>query len=287
VLLTAYETPELISQASTVGALAYLVKPSNAQEIERTITISLARFADIMALRRIKDDLQTRNEELDTFGHMVAHGLQSPLSLIRGYIHLLKAQARLPEELDGYLNIIARNGQKMGTIIQELLVLASVHKAEVELKPLNMGRIVAEAQQRLSSMIGEYQAQLSIPSAWPTALGHSVWVEEVWINYLSNAIKYGGRPPHLQLGATAQSDGQVRFWIRDNGPGFKPADREHLFVPFSKLSQLQFEGHGLGLAVVRHIVEKLGGRVGAESEGGSGKGSLFFFTLPSAGHREA
>lgn len=285
VLLTAYETPELISQASAVGASAYLVKPPNAQEIERTITISLARFADMMALRRLGDELQTRNEELDAFAQMVAHDLQSPLSLIKGYIHLLKAQARLPEELESYANIIARNGQKMGTIIKELLVLVSVHKAEVELKPLNMGRIVAEAQQRLSYLIEEYRAQISIPGAWPTALGHAPWVEEVWINYLSNAIKYGGRPPHIQLGATAQSDGQVRFWIRDNGKGVSPADQEQLFIPFSKLNQLQLEGHGLGLSIVHYIIEKLGGRVGVESEGIGGKGSLFFFTLPSAEHQ--
>jgi signal transduction histidine kinase len=240
----------------------------------------------MMALRRLRDDLQIRNEELDAFAHMVAHDLQSPLGLIKGYAHLLKTQARLSEELEEYLNIIARNGQKMGTIIKELLVLASVHKAEVELKPLNMGRIVAEAQQRLSYMIEEYQAQISIPSAWPTALGHAPWVEEVWMNYLSNAIKYGGQPPRLQLGATAQSDGQVRFWIRDNGKGLNPADQERLFKPFNKLNQLQLEGYGLGLSIVRYIIEKLGGRVGAESDGVNSKGSLFFFTLRSTSRRD-
>jgi two-component system sensor histidine kinase/response regulator len=100
----------------------------------------------------------------------------------------------------------------------------------------------------------------------------------VWANYISNAIKYGGRPPHIELGATAQDDGMVRFWVRDNGAGLTPEEQTRLFIPFTRLDQVQVKGHGLGLSIVRRIVGKLGGQVGVESQ--VGQGSVFSFTLP-------
>ncbi|MCK4449343.1 MAG: HAMP domain-containing histidine kinase, partial [Anaerolineae bacterium] len=108
--------------------------------------------------------------------------------------------------------------------------------------------------------------------------GYPLWVEEVWANYLSNAIKYGGQPPRVELGATVQADGYVCFWVRDNGDGIPPEERAHLFTPFTRLDRTRAQGHGLGLSIVRRIVEKLGGQVGVESE--MGRGSVFTFTLP-------
>jgi signal transduction histidine kinase len=110
-------------------------------------------------------------------------------------------------------------------------------------------------------------------------MGYAPWIEEVWMNYISNGIKYGGKPPRLELGAECLSGGAVRFWIRDNGVGVAPAQQSQLFVPFSRLHQIRAQGHGLGLSIVQRIVNKLGGEVGVESDGEHG--SLFFFTLPT------
>ncbi len=285
VVLTAYETPELLAEAGAAGVGAYLVKPPNAHEIERAIIIAMARFDDMMELRRLNADLEARNEELDAFAHTAAHNLQKPVHLIIKYADLLAKEARLPESLQHYLYAIVRTGHKMNNIIHELQVLAGVRKAEVELNPLNMGRIVAEVQQRLAYMIEEYQAKIILPEAWPAATGHAPWVEEVWGNYMSNAIKYGGHPPRLQLGGTARSDGMVRFWVRDNGTGLRPEEQAQLFTPFIQLRQISPQGHGLGLSIVRRIVEKLGGEVGVESEGVPGQGSVFFFTLPGVSNQ--
>jgi len=109
-------------------------------------------------------------------------------------------------------------------------------------------------------------------------LGHAEWIVEVWANYLSNSIKYGGQPPRVKLGAEVQPNGMVRFWVRDNGPGLSPEEQARLFTPFTRLDQVRAKGHGLGLSIVRRIVEKLGGQVGVESQ--IGQGSSFFFTLP-------
>jgi signal transduction histidine kinase len=180
------------------------------------------------------------------------------------------------------LQAIIRVGHKMNNIIDELLLLAEMRKVQVGALPLDMAKIVSEAQLRLADIVVQSHAGIILPdaSAWPVALGYAPWVEEVWVNYLSNALKYGGQPPRVELGATAQPDGMVRFWVRDNGPGLASEDQARLFIPFTRLNQVRAKGHGLGLSIVRRIVEKLGGQVGVESL--VGQGSSFFFTLPGA-----
>ena len=128
-------------------------------------------------------------------------------------------------------------------------------------------------------MITEYHAEIIQPASWPVVVGYAPWVEEVWVNYLSNGLKYGGRPPCLELGATPQADGQIRLWVHDNGPGIPPAEQSRLFTEFVRLGEVGLKGHGLGLSIVRRIVEKLDGQVGVESQ--VGRGSTFYFTLPS------
>jgi signal transduction histidine kinase len=112
------------------------------------------------------------------------------------------------------------------------------------------------------------------------ALGYAGWVEEVWVNYISNAIKYGNKPPRVELGATPQPDGMIRFWVRDNGPGLSPEQQAKLFTPFTQLSPIRATGYGLGLSIVARIMDKLGGQVGVESEGIAGRGSLFYLLRP-------
>jgi signal transduction histidine kinase len=152
---------------------------------------------------------------------------------------------------------------------------------EVRVIPLHMVNVAADARQRLAFMIEEYGAEIVIPQSFPVAMGYGAWVEAVWANYISNAIKYGGRPPRVELGATAKPDGMVRFWVQDNGPGLSPEEQAQIFTPFTRLDQIRAEGHGLGLSIVQRIVDKLGGEVGVESE--PGVGSLFYFTLPGRG----
>jgi signal transduction histidine kinase len=128
-------------------------------------------------------------------------------------------------------------------------------------------------------MIHDRGAILSLPEAWPEALGYGPWLEEVWSNYLTNALKYGGTPPRIELGADVQPDGPVRFWMRDHGAGIPPGEQDGLFLPFGEFARARKAGHGLGLSIVRQIVEKLGGGVGLER--GVVQGSIFYFTLPA------
>jgi signal transduction histidine kinase len=247
---------------------------------QAAITIYNAQL--VGALRQYTVELETQNAELDAFAHTVAHDLKNPLTALIGFSGLLEGRfTKMSEEkLRHNLQIIGQNGRKMRNIIDELLLLASVRKVEeVETGPLDMVRIADEAQGRLADPIAEQQAEIIAPDSWPVALGYGPWVEEVWVNYLSNALKYGGQPPRVELGAMQQDDGAVRFWVRDNGPGLALEEQAQLFTPFTRLHQARAKGHGLGLSIVQRIVEKLGGQVGVEST--PGQGSTFFFTLPA------
>ncbi len=233
------------------------------------------------ALRRYAAELEARNEELDAFSHTVAHDLKGPLGHMVGFAELLEGDGvEMPdEERREHLRVIANSGRRMCDVIDSLLLLAGVRRMEkAQLKPLDMGSIVDQVCGRLRYMSEEYQAGITLPDTWPVALGHAAGVEEVWVNYLSNAIKYGGRPPEVELGATLQPGGMVRFWVRDDGAGLTPEEQRRLFTPFTRLEQVRVKGYGLGLSIVRRIVEKLGGQVGVESE--VGRGSEFSFTLP-------
>ncbi len=261
------------------------------------------RVASERAIQQYAEVLETRNAELDAFAHTVAHDLKTPLTTVVGFGRLLQQRgARLPpERIVETAERIVISGDKMTTIIDELLLLSSVRKSgDVARVPLDMPAILGEVQERLAEMLTEYDATLTPAgdaATWPAALGHAPWVEAVWTNYVSNALKYGGRPPRIELGAAVLDSGlpileplaqsvaskiqnpqsKILFWVRDNGPGLSPQEQAQLFTPFTRLHQERAEGHGLGLSIVERIVAQLGGEVGVVSA--EGAGATFWFTL--------
>lgn len=233
------------------------------------------------ALRQANEELHARNEELDAFAHTVAHDLNSPLQGIIGFSGFLYADLPDPQQRE-LAHHIMQTGSKMHTILQELMLFAGVRKTPVTLKPLDMPAILTEAMARLKYQIQQHGAHVTVQAHWPKAMGYAPWIEEVWVNYLNNALKYGGEAPHIELGGETRPDGSIRFWVRDKGPGIAPDDQAQLFVPFSRIGSTQSNGHGLGLSIVQRIVQKLQGEVGVESTGLPGEGSQFYFTLPAA-----
>lgn len=223
-------------------------------------------------------------EELDAYAHTVAHDLKNPLSTIYSYAYYLRDEYReeLPEAVRFAIQTITEQSDKAARIVDELLVLASVRRLdEVDLVPLDMGEVVKQALRQLEMQIEQDAVQIESPDSWPVGLGYPPWVEEVWANYISNAIKYGGKPPLVVLGADEPANGQVRFWVRDNGEGLTSEEQEGIFGEFVRLGRDPHqEGIGLGLSIVQRIVRRLGGEVGLESA--LGQGTLFYFTLPRA-----
>lgn len=247
---------------------------AKAEERQRWLLQQKANELDLLRERQAR-----LIEELDAFAHTVAHDLKGPLATMIGFADLLRMDgaATTAEKRQLFVDEIYKSGHRMNRIIEELLLLAGVRQKEIEIGPVDMAKVVAESLDRLSYTVGESNAEIVRPDSWPEALGYAPWVEEVWANYVSNAIKYGGKPPRVELGATVQSNGMVRFWVRDNGPGIPAEARSRLFTPHTRLDVGRAKGHGLGLSIVRRIVAKLGGDVGVDSA--EGQGSTFSFTL--------
>jgi len=276
-------SPDHIAIAMEVAAsLAVTIRQAGLYERAQQEIADRVQAEEI--LRQHTGELEARNAELDAFAHTVAHDLKNPVSSVVGYADVLRRNyATLPEDVqEEFLDVITRNSRKMASIIDELLLLSSVRGVgKVELHPLEMGRIVAEARGRLLHLIEEHKGEIELPGTWPVAMGYGPWVEAVWANFISNALKYGGHPPRVELGSAIHADGWIRFWVRDNGQGLSAEEQARLFTPFERLHKVRAQGHGLGLSIVQRIVKKLGGQVGVESDGVPGAGCEFYFTLPA------
>ncbi|MDM8526838.1 hybrid sensor histidine kinase/response regulator [Anaerolineales bacterium HSG24] len=283
-------------KAFSVGGVDYIIKPFNHTEViarvnahldirrlqnnlkERNLQLS----QEITERKAVEEALQLQNKELDAFSHTVAHDLKGPLGIVVGYTDYLinDPMGMDSEELRPIFEQLRQAGQKATNIIDELLLLAGVRKKEVEPSPVNMLEIVCQTKNRLKIMIEEYKAEVTIAEDWPIVIGYAPWLEEVWANYISNALKYGGSPPSVKLGYTELDDSTVRLWVRDNGMGLSEEQQLKLFTEFTRLGEIRLEGNGLGLSIVRRIMNRLNGEVGVEST--VGHGSEFYFVLPKA-----
>lgn len=291
VIISAYESQELVQQASLIGAGAYLVKPTREHDLERAITIALARFRDFMELRRLNADLASYNAELDAFASAVSQGLKAHLNFIATHIeHLIEHQASYsrPALLEQVQSITCKS-YIISNIREELLVLARLRRpGPPTLHPLNMEEIFKKAQCRLQALPQYQHAHILAPAIWPTVEGQTSWVTEIWVSLLCNALKYGqpAQPPFcIEVGAERQeANNMVRFWVRDFGPGISPEQQAEIFQPPAQ--QEPVHGEGLKLHLVRLLCEKMGGDIGVLSpvptQAGASTGSLFYFTLPAS-----
>lgn len=223
--------------------------------------------------------------DLQAFSYAVAHDLKQPLATLITSFSLMERynamhdQDRITDKLEQTKDTV----YKMNSTLDALILLAQVRSTTTVLfEPVQMTPIAQKVCRHLDEMIQARHAIVTVMEDMPAAIGYPPWIEEIWMNYLTNALKYGGTPPHIVIGATTQDDGSVHYWMRDNGEGFNPEDREKLFVPFSRMRERKAEGHGLGLAIVSMIVRKLGGEIIAQSV--PGHGSTFGFALRAANH---
>lgn len=260
--------------AFTIGAVDYITKPFQVEEV-------LARVQTHLSIEEMRQTLALQNSELEAFAHTVAHDLKNPLSIILGSLDLVQeSELNLDTQSHELLNLGIMNAHKMHSIIEELLLLSSVRKGQVTTGPVDMQIIMDQVLFRLARMCEQYNAQVILPASWHSAVGYAPWIEEVFMNYISNGLKYGGQPPRLELFSEALPNGTIRFCVVDNGAGLDEQAQASLFTEFTRLDQIRAEGHGLGLSIVRRIMDKLQGDFGVIST--PGEGSLFYFSLPES-----
>ncbi len=269
IVISAKVDRQAIRQGMELGADDFITKPFTEDEVIHS-----------MRKRLEKKELL---EELDAFAHTVAHDLNNPLAVLMGRLELLEMNLAGAEAASmGRQVAEARaSASRLEAIIEELLVLAGVRKQNVVARPLDMDSVVSEAMQRIEYLLRTRGATVAKPPLWPAALGFEPWVAHIWSNYISNAAIHSGPKPRITLGADEPAGGgPIRFWVRDEGTGLDTEAQSKLFVPFTRISSIRLKGHGLGLSIVRRIVEKLGGRAGVDSR--PGHGSRFWFELPPA-----
>jgi signal transduction histidine kinase len=275
IFLTVHDKLSDKMTAFKAGGVDYVTKPFQTQEV-------LMRVETHLMIHRLRTRLEVQIAELDAFAHTVAHDLKSPLWLMTGFAEMLLADfgEAMPKEMKRHVESIERTGKKGIRIVEELLLLASVERQNVKVTAVDMQPIVTSALDRLEMMLQEYKPIIIQPESWSSARGYAPWLEEVWVNYFSNALKYGGNPPQVECGATQLDENRIKFWVKDNGEGIAPEDQTKLFTEFRKLDTTTHEGHGLGLSIVQRIIQELDGEVGVESQ--MGQGSCFYFVLPAA-----
>jgi signal transduction histidine kinase len=236
--------------------------------------------------RHLLQEIEQRGkliDDLDAFAHTIAHDLRNSLGSIYSSSEVIQETLSEMADADFLIelsDLIRNSAQKAMHITEELLILATVRNEKIERKPLAMKSIFHEAESQLKGMIKENKARIISPDTWPQATGHAPWVEEVWVNYITNAIKYGGTPPLIEVGADQPSENFVRYWIKDNGNGITKEKQTKLFKKYARLAPEKAHGYGLGLSIVKRIIDKLGGRVGVISSGYPGEGAKFWFELP-------
>lgn len=235
---------------------------------------------------RLINEIQEKEKliyDLDSFSHTVAHDLKGMLGAIVSASNIIKYSIDdlSKDELLEINDLIGQSATKTIHITSELLTLASVRQEEIKRIPVDMQKVVTDSVSRLEVSLREKDAKIILPEEWPEVLGHEAWLEEVWINYISNALKYGGTPPAIQMGSDILPDNRVKFWVKDNGKGLSEDEIALLFNKFTRLDTMRAEGHGLGLSIVKRIIEKLNGEVGVESQYIPGEGSTFYFILPT------
>ncbi len=233
---------------------------------------------------RLIAELETKNAELERFTYTVSHDLKSPLFTIQGFIGLLEqdvAEGRA-ERARQDIERIRGAALTMQRLLSELLELSRIGRIANEPEPVPLADVAREAVELLAGRIEEAGVEVRIAPVMPVVYGDRVRLREVYQNLVENAVKFMGDQPEPRIEIDARRRGaEVISCVRDNGIGIEPQYHEKIFGLFERLSKRQ-DGTGIGLALVKRIVEVHGGRIWVESEG-EGKGSAFCFILPREG----
>jgi light-regulated signal transduction histidine kinase (bacteriophytochrome) len=235
-------------------------------------------------VRERTTQLEVANKELEAFSYSVSHDLRAPLRGIDGYARILEEDynAKLDDEGRRVLGVVRSEALRMGALIDNLLTFSRLGRQRVELTVIDMTALARDVFDRLIEKAEGAPVRFDLDEL-PPAHGDIAMVRQVLVNLLGNAIKFTRRrsAPVIEIGGTL-ADGTSAYFVRDNGEGFDEAFKDKLFRVFQRLhSEEEFEGTGVGLALVQRIVHRHGGEVRAE--GRPGIGATFHFTLPSGG----
>jgi two-component system, sensor histidine kinase and response regulator len=251
--------------------------------VEKNISLEKAEAKIKLLNESLQQNLQqieATNKELESFSYSVSHDLRAPLRSILGYTQVLEEDYidKLGTDAKQVLNIVRQNAERMNALIDDLLEFARLGKQALQKSEVDTEKLVAHTLQQISAST-RHKAEVKINPLIPVCADYSL-LNQVWVNLISNAIKYSARKekPVVEIGSRKEAS-EVVFYVKDNGAGFDMEYVDKLFGVFQRLHRAdEFEGTGVGLALVQRIVNRHGGRVWAE--GKVSEGATFYFSLP-------
>lgn len=240
--------------------------------------LAIGFIADITKRKEMLSELKKQNAELNAYAHTVAHDLKLPLAGVIGLSDLLVNNKAImtEEEYANSLVNISQSAKKMMQVVQDILVFSSLKKDEIRTEKVDMKQILESVFDRLNFQIEQSQAEILVPKTVHPSIAVAPWIEEVWFNLVSNAIKYGGNPPKIEISSQILESGYVKYCVKDNGKGISKDKKEQVLNLGSGVSNT---GFGLGLSIVQRILDRLGGRF--EIENNPEGGTNFTFYLKS------
>ncbi len=280
-------------EAVAHGAQDYLVKGQiDSFRLKRAIHYAIERKRTDLQIRTLNDTLECRvaertaqleeaNKELESFSYSVSHDLRAPLRHVQGYVEMLRkaSDGQLSEKAQRYLKTIAEASCEMGILIDDLLAFSRMGRAEMMESRVHLDELVQDTIRALELAMKDRQIDWqTAPLGW--VIGDPSLLKQVLANLVGNAVKYSRMRDRavIEIGCAGEEDGRVILFVRDNGAGFDMQYAHKLFGVFQRLHRAEeFEGTGIGLATVRRIVARHGGRVWAE--GAVSEGATFYFTL--------
>lgn len=263
------------------GELGELTRTINemAEAIERKTTQVESLNARLGQRTR---QLEASNEELEAFAYSVSHDLRAPLRGIDGFTRIIIEEhgESLPEDAQRYLRLVRDNARQMGDLVDGLLAFSRLGRRAMHLQPVEPATLARKAVEALRPEFEDRPVDIRIDESMPTCTADAVLLQQVFTNLIGNAIKYarGRDPAVIEVGWHPSPTGAATYFVKDNGQGFDMRYAHKLFGVFQRLHRAEdYEGSGIGLALVQRIVQRHGGRIRAEAE--VGRGATFSFVI--------
>jgi two-component system sensor histidine kinase/response regulator len=287
IIMTGEGTVASAVQAMQAGALDFIIKPFNLTAIlpvlQRALAVRRLRLLNAeleQRVRRRTAELEAANKELEGFAYTVAHDLRGPLVAVDGLVSLLQSQhaAQLPPEGQHFLDLVRQSAKRMGQLIDDLLRFAKTASLPVQRQDIDLTTLVHACIDEFRDEIERRRIAVTVRSL-PRCAADPTLLRQVFINLIGNAVKYTRQQAQASIDIGSEEvDGERVVHVKDNGVGFDMKYIDKLFGAFQRLHrQDEFEGTGVGLAIVQRIVQRHGGRIWAEAK--PKRGASFYLTL--------